>query len=37
MLDELAHAGNEHLDPEFVAGYDRKQGHPDPEEDLAAF
>jgi SAM-dependent methyltransferase len=37
MLDELAHAGQEHLDPDFVAGYDRKQGHPDPEEDLAAF
>lgn len=26
MLDELAHAGGEHLDEEFVAGYDRKQG-----------
>lgn len=26
MLDELAHAGAEHLDPEFVARYDRKQG-----------
>jgi len=25
-LDELAHAGAEHLDPDFVAGYDRKQG-----------
>ncbi|HEV8063683.1 MAG TPA: class I SAM-dependent methyltransferase [Acidimicrobiales bacterium] len=24
-LDEMAHAGPEHLDPEFVAGYDRKQ------------
>jgi SAM-dependent methyltransferase len=35
MLDELAHAGPEHLDPAFVAGYDRKQGHPDPAEDLA--
>jgi len=30
MLDELAHAGAEHLDEEFIAGYDRKQGHPDP-------
>jgi len=30
MLDELAHAGPEHLDEEFIAGYDRKQGHPDP-------
>jgi ubiquinone/menaquinone biosynthesis C-methylase UbiE len=28
MLDELAHAGPEHLDPRFVAGYDRKQGYP---------
>jgi ubiquinone/menaquinone biosynthesis C-methylase UbiE len=37
MIDELAHAGPEHLDPEFVAGYDRKQGHPDPAEDLDAF
>ncbi|MEU4332069.1 class I SAM-dependent methyltransferase [Nonomuraea dietziae] len=34
MLDESAHAGPEHLDPAFVAGYDRKQGHPDPGEDL---
>ena len=33
MLDELAHAGPEHLDPGFVAGYDRKQGYPDPDED----
>jgi len=37
MIDELAHAGAEHLDPEFVAGYDRKQGYPDPDEDLAIF
>jgi ubiquinone/menaquinone biosynthesis C-methylase UbiE len=35
MIDELAHAGPEHLDAAFVAGYDRKQGHPDPAEDLA--
>lgn len=35
MLDELAHAGTEHLDPSFVAGYDRKQGYPDPEPDVA--
>ena len=34
MIDELAHAGPEHLDPAFVAGYDRKQGDPDPAEDL---
>ena len=34
FLDELAHAGPEHLDARFVAGYDRKQGHPDPEPDL---
>jgi SAM-dependent methyltransferase len=37
MIDELAHAGPEHLDPAFVAGYDRKQGYPDPAEDLASF
>jgi ubiquinone/menaquinone biosynthesis C-methylase UbiE len=37
MIDELAHAGPEHLDPAFVAGYDRKQGYPDPAETLAAF
>jgi ubiquinone/menaquinone biosynthesis C-methylase UbiE len=35
MLDELAHAGPEHLDPDFVTGYERKQGYPDPAEDLA--
>jgi ubiquinone/menaquinone biosynthesis C-methylase UbiE len=35
MLDELAYAGPEHLDPAFVAGFDRKQGYPDPAEDLA--
>jgi ubiquinone/menaquinone biosynthesis C-methylase UbiE len=35
MIDELAHAGPEHLDPRFVAGFDRKQGYPDPAEDLA--
>ena len=37
MIDELAYAGPEHLDPAFVAGYDRKQGYPDPAEDLAVF
>ena len=37
MIDELAHAGPEHLDPAFVQGYDRKQGYPDPAEDLAIF
>lgn len=35
MIDELAHAGPEHLDAAFVSGYDRKQGSPDPAEDLA--
>jgi SAM-dependent methyltransferase len=35
MIDELAHAGPEHLDPSFVAEYDRKQGFRDPAEDLA--
>jgi len=37
MIDELAHAGPEHLDPDFVAGYNRKQGYPDPAGDIAAF
>jgi ubiquinone/menaquinone biosynthesis C-methylase UbiE len=37
MLDELAHAGPEHLDAAAVIGFDRKQGYPDPEPDLAAF
>jgi len=37
MIDELAYAGPEHLDPPFVTGYDRKQGYPDPAEDLAVF
>jgi ubiquinone/menaquinone biosynthesis C-methylase UbiE len=37
MIDELAHAGPEHLDPAFVAGFDRKQGYPDPAGDLAVF
>ena len=36
MIDELAYAGPEHLDPAFVAGFDRKQGYPDPAEDLAS-
>jgi SAM-dependent methyltransferase len=35
LFDELAHAGPGHLDPAFVAAYDRKQGHPDPLPDLA--
>lgn len=34
-LDELAHAGPEHLDPDYVATYDRKAGT-DPGEDVAA-
>ena len=37
MLDELAHAGPEHLDEGFIAGFDRKQGYPDPAADIAAF
>ncbi|WP_034593125.1 class I SAM-dependent methyltransferase [Hamadaea tsunoensis] len=37
MINELAYAGPEHLDPAFVAGYDRKQGHPDPAPDIAEF
>jgi len=36
-IDELAHAGPEHLDPAFVTGYDRKRGYPDPAGDLAIF
>jgi ubiquinone/menaquinone biosynthesis C-methylase UbiE len=32
-LDELAHAGAEHLDPSYVAGYEQKSGF-DPTEDL---
>jgi SAM-dependent methyltransferase len=37
MIDELAYAGPEHLDAEFVEGFDRKQGYPDPDADLAEF
>jgi SAM-dependent methyltransferase len=37
MLNELAHAGSEHLDAGFIAGFDRKQGYPDAETDIAAF
>ncbi len=33
LLDEFAHAGEEHLDPEYVARYDRK-ARTDPTEDL---
>ncbi len=33
-IDEAAHAGPEHLDPAYVAAYDRKAGF-DPAEDLA--
>ena len=36
MIDELAYAGPEHLDAAFVAGFDRKQGYPDPSDDLDA-
>jgi ubiquinone/menaquinone biosynthesis C-methylase UbiE len=32
-LDELAHAGQEHLDPQYVAGYERKAGY-DPANDI---
>jgi SAM-dependent methyltransferase len=34
MFDELGHAGAEHLDPTYVAGYDRK-AQVDPTDDLA--
>lgn len=33
LFDELRHAGEEHLDPAFVAAYDRKQ-QTDPSEDI---
>jgi SAM-dependent methyltransferase len=36
LPDELGYAGPEHLDAEFVAGYDRKQGWPDPAPDVEA-
>jgi Methylase involved in ubiquinone/menaquinone biosynthesis len=36
MIDELAFAGPEHLDAAFVVGFDRKQGYPDPADDLDA-
>jgi methylase of polypeptide subunit release factors len=36
MIDGLAYAGPEHLDAAFVAVFDRKQGYPDPAEDLDA-
>jgi hypothetical protein len=36
MLDEMAHAGPEHLDEAFIAGFDRKQGYPDPSADIEA-
>jgi ubiquinone/menaquinone biosynthesis C-methylase UbiE len=35
VLDELAHAGAEHCDPGYVAGFDRKQGWPDFSADVA--
>lgn len=34
MIDELAHAGPEHRDPGYIAGYDRKAAT-DPREDVA--
>ena len=37
LLDETAHTGPEHLDAAFIAGFDRKQGYPDPGPDIAAF
>jgi len=33
----MSHAGPEHLDSAFIAGFDRKQGYPDPAQDIAAF
>jgi SAM-dependent methyltransferase len=37
LLDELATAGQEHLDPSSVEGYDRKQGYPEAADDVAVF
>jgi ubiquinone/menaquinone biosynthesis C-methylase UbiE len=37
LFDESSHAGPEHFDSRFVSGYDRKQGYPDPTEDLDIF
>ena len=37
LLDESAHAGPEHFDSGLVSGYDRKQGYPDPTEDIDLF
>ena len=37
LLDELAFAGGEHVDIEFVGGYDHKQGQPDPAPEVEAF
>lgn len=37
MIDELAHAGPEHLDEAFVEGFDRKQGRPDAGPDIEVF
>src|SRR5215472_8035583 len=34
FIDELVHAGDEHLDPAYIATYDRKAGT-DPTEDVA--
>jgi cyclopropane fatty-acyl-phospholipid synthase-like methyltransferase len=34
MIDELDYAGQEHLNPEFVKGYEQRQGNPDPTADL---
>jgi ubiquinone/menaquinone biosynthesis C-methylase UbiE len=34
VIDELDYAGPEHLDPDFVSGYDRKQGFPPVDPDL---
>jgi ubiquinone/menaquinone biosynthesis C-methylase UbiE len=34
MIDQLEYAGPEHLDPEYVSGYDRKQGYPGVQDDL---
>lgn len=37
QIDEMDYAGTDHLDPEYVSAYDRKQGNPDPVEDVEIF
>jgi ubiquinone/menaquinone biosynthesis C-methylase UbiE len=36
MINQVDYAGPEHLDADYVAGYDRKQGFPSPDDDVRA-